>query len=262
MHLLQVYFLPIARFIQKVQYCTAMMTHTDMVEVIRSGAAQAQISHAEASRRATGKEGVIKQMIRGHRPSAERLASICEAIGLEFYIGPRREQNTSPAPGGPDGMGTPTAATESALPEFATHHAVDVFPWPVRMEEGYSPTGCAWFGKDFLSAFEIHPDMCRVVMMFDRSMEPVLARGSNLLVDTGRAEPVDGLVYAIESDGGLLVRRARAGEDGWSFVAGTDSLPPIAGASATVVGQVVWAARLLGLGIDAADALKQMQGQH
>ncbi len=237
--------------------------------VLREATRKAVSASGGGARRFEYSHGLAKWSLRGlldavrpQSPSIDRAAEICKAVGLELYVGPPRAQPTSTGPRTPDAS---TPATVSAPPEFALQHAVDVQPLPLPMQAGtvgYSPTGCAWFGANFLRAFDLRPEMCRVVMLFDDSMEPALARGSNLLVDTGRAEPVDGLVYAIETDGKLLVRRARAGEEGSSFVAGADSLPPVAGASATVVGQVVWAARLLGLGIDAADALKQIQGQH
>ena len=41
--------------------------------------------------RAHGSPELIRDMRRGHVPSVERLRSLCEALGLEFYVGPPRE---------------------------------------------------------------------------------------------------------------------------------------------------------------------------
>lgn len=196
---------------------------------------------------------------------------MCEALGLEIHIGPRtspgqqsgepqrrRQRRGDPALRGPP---PPDSNAESRGAEFAAQHAVDVHPLPVPMASvGYSPTGCAWFGGDFLAAFSLRAELCRVVMLFDDSMWPPLARGSNLLVDTGRRELEDGEIFAIEADGRLLIRRAQLQAEEWSFVSSKASTAPIPLSDAVVVGKVVWVARLIGLGIDAADALKGMSG--
>lgn len=95
-------------------------------------------------------------------------------------------------------------------------------------------------------------------MLFNDEMWPPLERGTNLLADTGRQELRAGVIYAVKRKGEVLVRRARSGPEGWQFVAGKDSLPAVAADGVEVIGQIVWAAKLLGLGIDAADALKSM----
>ena len=48
------------------------------------------LSAASVSRRAIGQKDAIKRILKGHKPSAERLGLICRALGLEFYIGPHR----------------------------------------------------------------------------------------------------------------------------------------------------------------------------
>lgn len=190
------------------------------------------------------------------------MEEICEALDLELYIGPHRREASRPAASGEAGPEVKVARSDGAA-EFAPQHAVDVQPWPIQMLPGtfgYSPTGCAWFGGAFLAAFELDPKLCRVAMLFNDSMQPPIERGSNLLVDTGRRALKPGAVYAIECDGEVLIRHARAGPEAWSFVASKETLPPVAEADAEVVGQIVWAAKLIGLGIDAADALKAMSG--
>ena len=116
------------------------------------------------------------------------------------------------------------------------------------------------FGGDFLEAFELDPNRCRVIMLFNDAMWPDLPRGCNLLVDKARRSPQPGVIYAIEHDDELLIRRAEPGPEGWRFVANKESLPPVVASDVEIIGQVVWAARLVGLGIDAADALKGMSG--
>ena len=59
------------------------------------------ISARAASIRAHGSPELIRDMRRGHVPSVERLRSLCEALGLEFYVGRPRERE------GGDGAGLP-----------------------------------------------------------------------------------------------------------------------------------------------------------
>ncbi len=40
----------------------------------------------------------LQSVLEGHQPSISRVAEICEALGIEFYIGPPRSENTAPQP--------------------------------------------------------------------------------------------------------------------------------------------------------------------
>ena len=52
--------------------------------------------------RAHGSPELVRDMRRGHVPSVERLRSLCEALGLEFYVGPPRELEDDDSGGSPD----------------------------------------------------------------------------------------------------------------------------------------------------------------
>ena len=49
-----------------------------------------------AAREAGLPQESIRQVINGHEPRASRLSEICDALGLEFYIGPPRAAETTP----------------------------------------------------------------------------------------------------------------------------------------------------------------------
>ena len=51
-------------------------------------------SARQASLEAVGAPELIRNIRRGHLPSMERMQALCEVLGLEFYIGPRRESGT------------------------------------------------------------------------------------------------------------------------------------------------------------------------
>lgn len=65
------------------------------------------ISARAASIRAHGSPELIRDMRRGHVPSVERLRSLCESLGLEFYVGPPRGLE------GDVGAGLPEASLRS-----------------------------------------------------------------------------------------------------------------------------------------------------
>ena len=57
--------------------------------------------------RAHGSPELIRDMRRGHVPSVERLRSLCDSLGLEFYVGPPRRQESD------DGADLPDASLRS-----------------------------------------------------------------------------------------------------------------------------------------------------
>ena len=112
---------------------------------------------------------------------------------------------------------------------------------------GFSPNGCATFGLDFLLNFDLDPDRCEVVEIFDDSMAPEFPAQSAGLVDLRRTEPVDGRVYALGVPY-LTVRRVRNTPLG-GMVALPDNpaYPPLSWAeNFKVVGQVVWTSHMVG----------------
>ena len=63
----------------------------DILREIDAALRRHGISARAASIRAHGSPELIRDMRRGHVPSVERLRSLCEALDLEFYVGPSRE---------------------------------------------------------------------------------------------------------------------------------------------------------------------------
>ncbi len=62
----------------------------DILREIDAALERRGISARAASIRAQGAPEMIRDMRRGHVPSVERLRSLCEVLGLEFYVGPPR----------------------------------------------------------------------------------------------------------------------------------------------------------------------------
>ena len=73
-----------------------------IAEVIRQELERRQITPFRAAVDAGMPENAIRYVLEGRDTKAGRLVEICEALGLEFYVGPPRESST-PAPSAPTG---------------------------------------------------------------------------------------------------------------------------------------------------------------
>ena len=184
--------------------------------------------------------------MRGADPeSLDRLAEICRAVSLEFYVGPPRGETLEAPPAFP--------------PDTESHRMGDrkgkVFtPYPVPIREGhapqhvgFSPNGCAYYGLDFLLKFDLNPKLCEVVEIFDDSMAPEFPAGAAGLLDLRRTEMVDGRICALGVPH-LTVRRLLKRKSGWSAVPDNPEFGMVSWQDHfTVVGQVVWTSHVVGV---------------
>ena len=83
----------------------------DILREIDAALERRGISARAASIRAQGAPEMIRDMLRGHVPSVERLRSLCEVLGLEFYVGPPRWRRAEDGGALPD---VPLRALEQA----------------------------------------------------------------------------------------------------------------------------------------------------
>lgn len=74
----------------------------DILREIDAALERRGISARAASIRAQGAPEMIRDMRRGHVPSVERLRSLCEVLGLEFYVGPPRWRRSEDGGAQPD----------------------------------------------------------------------------------------------------------------------------------------------------------------
>ncbi len=167
----------------------------------------------------------IRSVLDGHDPTASRLSTICDGLGLEFYIGPPR----------PGRVADPKSSST---------------PWPVPVgpqKDGYSPAGCMWFTKGFLNHWGFDPTMCETFTITDQSMEPVLAKESVVLIDLCQRVRRENCIYLVRTDDGPVVRWATRDREG-RWLLGCDN-PAWEDApwpsSAVVEGRIVWTAKML-----------------
>ena len=77
------------------------MIGDEIRERIRLGLKHSGMNQYSAALSAGLPEDAIRTVLRGNDPRATRLAEICDALGLEFYVGPPRSRDRS-APRDPD----------------------------------------------------------------------------------------------------------------------------------------------------------------
>ena len=195
----------------------------------------------------------IRSVLRGRKPSVERAAEICDALGLELYVGPPRE-----APQSSDAMGISATALPDLEASARTLNRVvadaggDPIPddlWPVlatrrgedapsgdeTMPPGARPVdivrlaaaagggadvaseaviGRVWFRRGWLDKHNLDPARCALLGVRGESMEPTLPDGCSVLVDRSRRNWQRGRIYVVRTEGELVVKRAGAAEDG------------------------------------------------
>ena len=77
------------------------------------------------------------------------------------------------------------------------------------------------------------------------SMEPALQDGDMLLLDRTHVEPLDGQVFVLHTDNGLVVKRLREDDGGWAMTSDNPAYPSRRiGEWDRVVGRVAWSGPL------------------
>ena len=270
----------------------------DFAAAVRTRLKEEGTSVRAAAMRAKIPVRSFQGVLDGQKPSIERAAEICNAVGLEFYIGPPREGARGPETA--DSAGPPLIPlsdlerSTQGLVRLTTVAGGNPIPddlWPVLMERRGiaavgaldTPVGEAQpnsttaanddvlvpFARDVRAAagsgemvFEeeadlhiaiprsllppwIRPSGLIGLRAAGDSMEPTLNDGDVILLDRRDAEPVDGQVFVIYTDDGLLVKRLREDGDGWELTSDNPVYPPRrSGESDRIVGRVAWSGAL------------------
>ena len=104
-------------------------------------------------------------------------------------------------------------------------------------------TNYAWFRQGWLKQHNINPDRADVIKVAGDSMEPTLPEGSSILVDRQRRSRRKGRIYVLQTEDGLMVKRAGREKAGWQLLSDNPYWPSVAWPEdAQVVGEVRWSA--------------------
>ena len=86
------------------------------------------------------------------------------------------------------------------------------------------------------------PARLRCARVVDDSMAPTIREGDLVLLDAGRAEPLDGRVFVVFTGEGVLVKRLRRTDDRWELESDNPAYEPRAVTGRDrILGQVAWA---------------------
>jgi len=107
--------------------------------------------------------------------------------------------------------------------------------------------GSLWFPRNWLSERGLDPARCAVLGVYGISMEPTLPSGCRIMVDLQRRRLARDEIFLVQTDDGLVVKRAGQGSGGgWLLLSDHPSWNPKPWPSdSEIVGQVVWMERTL-----------------
>lgn len=85
------------------------------------------------------------------------------------------------------------------------------------------------------------PERLTCVRAAGDSMEPTIRDGDLVVVDTGRTEPLDGGLFAVRTDAGLVVKRLRQTSDRWLLTSDNAAYASRhVGSDDRILGQIAW----------------------
>ena len=196
----------------------------------------------------------IRHVVRGHEPKASRLAQICAALGLEFYVGPPRDKaraldavsiastslsdlqasaqtlNRVLASAGrdpvPDDLWPVLAAQRGVEMPSLSDETTPAGLLPVQVARlaavagggpdaaGEEVTGFVWFRQDWLDECKLDPVHCAVIGVVGESMEPTLPDGCSILIDRACTDWLPPRILVVRTQEGLLAKRAGHSDNG------------------------------------------------
>lgn len=210
----------------------------------------------------------IRYILEGRAPSSRRLAEVCKALDLEFYVGPPRlPAGTRPDVGQLAGElerlaseARRIAATrkrervqqDQRLPELPPEYVSAPLYEVLAAAGGGAPVGpevvrgFLGFNRTWVREQQLMAEKLAVIEVQGDSMEPTLHGGDIVLLDLRTQDLRDGSIYTLRRDEDLLVKRLRRHGSGWLIHSDNLSYPTeVLDAEVKVVGRVVWLARTL-----------------
>lgn len=247
----------------------------DFAAVIRRRLEETNQSQHRAAKDHGLPQDAIRSVLAGHMPRLDRVAAICEALDLEFYIGPRRDPDDSAPTGIPPQQWIEAleAVTKSLrvdlladisalLAEAATDSKLDMQPQPTETHQSQLTVPFAQHVRAAAGSGEmVFDETSEFRLTFDRSilqgwaspaslicirasgdsMEPTLHDDDLVLIDRSSIDPADGQIFVIRTADGLAVKRLSQHSGRWMLTSDNPAYPlrPVE-ADDRLVGRVVW----------------------
>ena len=123
-------------------------------------------------------------------------------------------------------------------------HQVEASAGGGRLLDDAPITGHLAFQRTWLRRRSIDPRRATVITVSGDSMEPTLPDGCSILVDHNRYTRRKGRIFVLETDDGLIVKRAGREKADWLIISDNPYWPPATWPDdARIIGEVRWAAR-------------------
>lgn len=237
------------------------MTGPEIVQVIGDALKRSGSNPSRFAKENGFSVNAVRYILEGRPPSSRRLAEVCEALGLEFYIGPPRL---------PEGKRIDAAELANELDRLAIEARriadeaeganaeidqsilyVSAPRYEVLAAAGSgsevldeSVKGYLGFNKTWLKEQSLSATNLAVIEVRGDSMEPTLHDGDSVLLDMRSPQLKDGGIYTLRREGELLVKRLR--RQGMDWLIASDNLSyPVErlDENVDVLGRVVWLGR-------------------
>ncbi|WP_229825921.1 S24 family peptidase [Gemmobacter nanjingensis] len=205
------------------------------------------LSQAEIGQRAFGKadNAAFQALRRGSSPSADKLASLCRAVGWELYFGPPRE----------------VAAVEQVTLDGADYAHIPLHDAMLAAGAGAfngteTVVDSLAFRREWLQRIGVSASTARLARVQGDSMQPSLWHGDMILIDTRTNEPPvrdrdqrdqrRSPIYALIDNGEARVKRIeRPSPDQMLLISDNTDYPPELRQGTdlkaiTIIGKVAW----------------------
>ena len=212
-------------------------------------------SMTDLSKQANIPRRSIYAVLEGCAPTINRAEQLCNALSIEFYIGPRRYyQNLNETPFNSEKKVSEIAPTYAFDPRIdgAEHILipkleVKAAAGPGTVVDGERPIGMLAFRREWMRKHNIQPGQVSAIEVKGDSMQPGLQDGDTILVDHQRVQVRRGAVMAARVGNDLFVKRLEQTPNGeWLLQSDNHEYAPLAlGTDDAVIGEVVWRGRWL-----------------
>ena len=249
-----------------VLYFAQMSAYDSFVSTVRQRLEQGKLSVRSAALRAGLPIRSVQGILEGHIPSVERAAQVAAALGLEFYIGPPREDDISRAISrvNKDLMGPDRELLDeiralrkdvlSRLPRLGQDLPGKVLPFARATErtddEEFESVrryqaedlqiaagteavvdreplaGEIKFRKTWLRSHRLKAKNLMLLDVTGDSMFPTIRDGDAVLIDESCRSPRSGKIYGLRTPDGPLVKRLRKRKDRWWADSDNDAYKP------------------------------------
>lgn len=182
----------------------------------------------------------IRSILRGEKKSGTTLnkaREVCDALDLEFYIGPRRD------------LSVPPPALEIDGDDFATIRRVsaEASAGAGAVNGDVEVVGALAFRRDWLRERGVKPARALLVTVTGDSMSPRIEKGDLVLLDLDRTQVANGEPHVfVDIDGDTRLKRLhRLGRNTLAIVSDNPAYLPelrhgVDAERVKVLGRVVW----------------------